>query len=350
MDPHCIPKKYGGTLDWAWGDAPDLDQETRSALERDGNKGWVKGPALWLNNERVVVGSENGKLRRSDKEIAEKKPIVYAADYTEEPVHPEKRRLSSVSRGSGSTKGLSAAKTLDVNTAAVPNGHLAKPPPSPLPEEDNKLEQLPDSTAVAGTGAAVSITSAASRPSEKHVNHTPPSHIPAENVRNSPMGDSQVHLPPNQAAPPSTTAEYISPTPSKEAIAPEPEHSPEEKSNSAITHESKSHAAGAAAAATAASTVDTPAASNPQVSIYAPPGHTQPGPLPAHQAELNRAIARKLEQESTVVIPATANGALPHPDVIVASDMSKGLGLEAEKLALRPQPERFVTAMEVPQN
>lgn len=126
MDPASIPKKYGGKLNWQWGDIPDLDEETRSALERDGNRGWVKGPALWLNNERIVVGSENGKLRRSEKEIAEKKPIVYAADYTEDPVHPEKR-LSVVS---------ASKKSLDVRSptqGATVMGH-----PSPLPESPHR--------------------------------------------------------------------------------------------------------------------------------------------------------------------------------------------------------------------
>lgn len=347
MDPKCIPRKYGGQLDWQWGDMPDLDQETLSALERDGNKGWVKGPALWLNNERIVVGSENGKLRRSDREIAEKKPIVYAADYTEQPVHPEKRRSSIVSRGSGSVRDPSSAKNLEVNTISAPNGHLAKPPPSPLPEEDHTPRVPVEAGAAAGISAGAATTAAAVSTGKQQESSIPP-HIPVENVRNAPMGDLHVHLPNNQAAPPSTTAEYISPTPSKEQITREPTHRPEEKSASSVTHDSRAHSAGAAAAVNAASTVEADHSSNPRFVSETPPGHTQPGPLPAHQAELSRAIAQKLEQESTVTIPATANGTLPHPDVVVASDLSKGLGLEAEKLALRPQPERFVTAMEVP--
>ena len=89
MEPKDIPKKYGGQLEWDWGQLPNLDDDTRAALEEDGKKGWIAGPALWLNSQRVTVGSENGKLRRPDSEIAKMKPVVYAADGTEVPVHAE---------------------------------------------------------------------------------------------------------------------------------------------------------------------------------------------------------------------------------------------------------------------
>jgi CRAL/TRIO domain len=91
IDPKDFPRKYGGELDWNVGDLPHVDKPTLEALERDGKKGWVRGPALWMDHRRVVVGSENGKPRRSAQEIARLKPIVYAADYTEEPVHPERK-------------------------------------------------------------------------------------------------------------------------------------------------------------------------------------------------------------------------------------------------------------------
>ncbi|KIW26775.1 hypothetical protein, variant [Cladophialophora immunda] len=91
MDTKDFPKRYGGDLNWDWGDLPHLDDETRTALEKDGNKGWVRGPCLWLDGQRVPVGSEKGKLRRPTVDIEKMKPVVYAADYTEFPVHPEKK-------------------------------------------------------------------------------------------------------------------------------------------------------------------------------------------------------------------------------------------------------------------
>lgn len=340
MAPESIPQKYGGKLDWSWGSLPDLDDELRAILEQDGNKGWVRGPALWLNNERVVVGSENGKLRRSDKEIAEKKPIVYAADYTEEPVHPEKR-LSIVS---------AHKKSLDIN--GQPNEKVVLDHPSPLPEspnapqEDKQLGHLAPSAAAVAPAAAE--TNRPATPQKKEI----PTHLNADNVRTSPMGDSQVHLPDSQPAPPATTAEYISPTPSRVQVNSDPS-----QKEHLETEEAQAAEAGSVAAATAATTTVPPQPSTPQQMSSPPPGHAQPGPLPAHTAEINRTIASKLEQESTVTIPASANGLLPHPEVVVASDASKGLAMEEDKLALkgdktteRPQPERFVTAQEIPQN
>lgn len=68
---------------------PHMDEESLRAVERDGRKGWVDGPCLWLDHRRFAVGSVDGKLRRPDSEIAALKPVVYAADKTEEPVHPD---------------------------------------------------------------------------------------------------------------------------------------------------------------------------------------------------------------------------------------------------------------------
>jgi len=349
MDQDAIPIKYGGKLDWNWGDVPHLDAETREALERDGNKGWVRGPALWLNNERVVVGSLNGQLRRSDQEIAEKKPIVLAADYTEDPVHPEKRR-DSIRIGGKKSIGSKDAVTKRPDTKAEL--------PTALVEENDTAPAA--STAIAaGTaaGGVTAMTAATSSTEQRPV--TPkqataiPAHLSPESIRNSPMGDSQVHIPDAQPARPATTAEYISPVPSTEAV---PDTSskvapPAPESEATIPHIEPTTTTPVAAAA--AATLSQPSAT---IESHPPPGHTQPGALPRHTVELNRKIADQLSQESTVIIPADANGVIPHPDIVVASDGTKGLAMEADKLALadrhpaRPAPERFVTAMEIPQH
>lgn len=325
MDPSCIPKKYGGKLNWAWGDIPDLDEETREALEKDGHKGWVKGPALWLNNERIVVGSENGKLRRSDKEIADMKPIVYAADYTEAPVHPNKRgSITSNHR-----------KSLASNGKASVDKQRSE---SPITLVETEAE-----AAAAATGATVAATTSATTEPATPKKQPIPSHLAAESIRTSPMGDSQVHLPNAQPGAPGTTAEYISPVVSTQQL---PETS-------------QPRAAEAAPVPVAAAAPVDPVQSSPKSATQAaahPPGHTQPGPLSNHQTQVNRKIAGQLEGESTILIPAEANGALPHPAIVASSDRTLGLAMEEEKLALngklttghasRPQAERFVTAAE----
>lgn len=116
-----IPKKYGGKLDWKWGDLPHMGPEEMKAVEKDGKKGWIAGPALWLDNERIVVGNEKGKPRRSDKEIAEKKPVVYAADYTEIPVHEGRRSTSkrpsvSSQKPNGNATGNNSEKAMASST------------------------------------------------------------------------------------------------------------------------------------------------------------------------------------------------------------------------------------------
>ena len=51
---------------------------------------------------------------------------------------------------------------------------------------------------------------------------------------------------------------------------------------------------------------------------------------------MHKATAAKLEGHSLSTIESnmngTANGDIPHPEVVVSSDRSKGLGMEAEKI------------------
>lgn len=67
IDPSNIPKQYGGTLDFAWGQAPNLDPVIRDAADWEGaakdNPAFPKGPAYWRpidggkRVECVAVGS-----------------------------------------------------------------------------------------------------------------------------------------------------------------------------------------------------------------------------------------------------------------------------------------------------
>lgn len=67
IDPANIPRKYGGTLDFGWGDSPNLDPVIRDAADWEGadtqNAAFPKGPAYWRpidggkRLECVAVGS-----------------------------------------------------------------------------------------------------------------------------------------------------------------------------------------------------------------------------------------------------------------------------------------------------
>ena len=67
IHPDDIPKKYGGNLDWEFGTQPNLDLAAREALEKNGTNGWIPGPCLWEQNQRVPVGTLSGKSRRPAK-------------------------------------------------------------------------------------------------------------------------------------------------------------------------------------------------------------------------------------------------------------------------------------------
>lgn len=74
MHPSSFPKKYGGELDWDWGDMPNLDDHAREligALETppedpEGKPGFLKGPVLFKGDKIEVIGSEDGKPRREE--------------------------------------------------------------------------------------------------------------------------------------------------------------------------------------------------------------------------------------------------------------------------------------------
>lgn len=73
IDPANIPKKYGGTLEFGWGDMPNLDPVIVDTADWEGtakeNPAFPKGPAYWRpidggrRLECVAVGSVDKKER-----------------------------------------------------------------------------------------------------------------------------------------------------------------------------------------------------------------------------------------------------------------------------------------------
>lgn len=86
MDEENIPKRYGGKLDWDFGDMPNLDEEARAlvgSIERVGQyadqpedsegaaqdvatrkANFVKGPVVIHDDKIDVYGSVKGETRR----------------------------------------------------------------------------------------------------------------------------------------------------------------------------------------------------------------------------------------------------------------------------------------------
>ena len=309
MDPKDFPKNYGGELNWDWGDLPNLDAETRSALEKDGNKGWIRGPCLWLDGKRIAVGSDHGKPRRPNVDLDKMKPVIYAADYTETPVHPDKR-ASIVSKSSVTHETAPAHHRAEEHAADATGGATA--------------------TNIAATKSNLEQEAQLPQPQTQTQPLTGPAPVAVE---------PKAHTQPHTTFMPADPQTHIQP---QTARVPAP-HEPQPAQTQT------SHMLSAA--------------------TYAhPPSQPEPGPIPQHTVSMTSAIQDKLASESLSVIPATADGHANghatgpgegHPEVIVASDMSKGLAIETEKLAIaeeahkksaeaqRPPMERFVTAVEM---
>jgi hypothetical protein len=340
IDRKDFPEQYGGTLKWNFGDLPHMDEDALHAVEKDGHKGWVPGPCMWLEHERVIVGSDKGKLRRADKEVAQMKPVVYAADYTEEPVHPD-RKGSIVGRKSlamEKSRPISKEKSMANGTAGAPH-------------EETKAG------VAAGGLTAATAAKLATQPKTPQT-ETPP--VVEEDVRTAPFEGSQVKVSPSQPAHPAVTAEYLSSgeQPVAQTTAtPTPQNEPEPDKLG------PSSATGPTVAAATVPVASVPVSNHEPVAPFTAPatetsatpaGMPQPGPISDHQKQVHAVIINKMNGESVSVIPedSGANGGLAHLEITTVSDPTKGLAVETEKLALadtngRPaMGERFHTALE----
>jgi hypothetical protein len=249
-----------------------MDEESLRAVERDGRKGWVDGPCLWLDHKRFAVGSANGNLRRPDSEIAALKPVVYAADKTEEPVHPE-----------------AAAKPKAEKPVMAPEKYTVA-----IGEADTPLK-------------TASHTAASVDPSYPTVSY--------QNVQDGAEMDTQA----NKPDPELTHAKSAEQAKNAETRLPVDNAAPLE-------------AGGAPAAAG--------------------PGHAMKvsDQMNMNETLIHDVTTTKMQDESISLIPSNANGSAHHDDFLVASDPTKGLVLETEKLNMngdvKPPMERFVTAVD----
>lgn len=68
IDSANIPIKYGGQLNWDFGQLPNIDADTRRVLGENSPlvQNWIPGPMRWVDGENKViqVGSINGQERR----------------------------------------------------------------------------------------------------------------------------------------------------------------------------------------------------------------------------------------------------------------------------------------------
>jgi CRAL/TRIO domain len=120
IDLDDLPKKYGGNLDWDVGMSPHLDQAATEAVERNGSKGWIEGPCLWEQGQRVAVGTVNGKPRRPVELKAVPVPALGAAEVKAE---------------------VKAEAEAEGNSTIAPP--ILPPPPAKHPTENETTKQAP---------------------------------------------------------------------------------------------------------------------------------------------------------------------------------------------------------------
>ena len=70
IDPINIPKKYGGQLDWSFGDMPKLDDELLELAGGELKQGLPIGPIKWVESSDgklriVAVGSKDAQRRET---------------------------------------------------------------------------------------------------------------------------------------------------------------------------------------------------------------------------------------------------------------------------------------------
>lgn len=147
IDPSNIPKQYGGTLDFAWGQAPALDPAIRDAADWEGAAGdspaFPKGPAYWRpidggrRVECVAVGSVD-KVERCVRVCT--LPVPF----------PEGEAEAEPSAANGSAvPAVTTTTTTDAKDAPAP---APAEPAAPVASEPSALD--PAAAAAATTTAA----------------------------------------------------------------------------------------------------------------------------------------------------------------------------------------------------
>lgn len=144
LDMDNVPKKYGGNLDWKFGDMPFLDPTIADALrwkeesQEKGHRTLPKGPIKWEYDDKgdltaVAVGTENGVPRK--KIIATLHPEAGVAGLALSPGRSDsKSAMTSNMNSAAAASNIPAAAASGPTTTTSPetlispqNGVVGKP-------------------------------------------------------------------------------------------------------------------------------------------------------------------------------------------------------------------------------
>ncbi|KAF3914559.1 hypothetical protein ABW21_db0201120 [Orbilia brochopaga] len=134
-----IPKRYGGDLDWDFGQGPDLDEDAKAVmadLAHTTTGGWAPGPIRWVGGDApgaraVAVGSVNGKRRNTVLAAPEHLPVsnVINGDNGIAPLNMAdtpgtlNADMTAIRRIRGNN-GVAAKPTEAATNGTIPNGAL----------------------------------------------------------------------------------------------------------------------------------------------------------------------------------------------------------------------------------
>lgn len=175
VDMDNIPKKYGGNLDWQFGDMPYLEPPIVDALrwnEQSSEKGhrtFPKGPIKWQYDEKgdlvaMAIGTENGRPR--NRAIAGLHPDAGVARLALSPGRLQQGKTSahiaSAATAAGAAAGVSnnspAGAATNAGIASTPNMASSAPATAGADDLQNASRSPNASAAQQSTGGADTYT------------------------------------------------------------------------------------------------------------------------------------------------------------------------------------------------
>ena len=113
IDPKDIPKKYGGQLEWNFGEMPKVDEEMWELAEEAPTEGLPIGPIKWIESQdgklrMVAVGSQNGERRQV---TLAKVDVPYARVFLQSAEGEDGKAEAKVEVEGSTREGTQAART-----------------------------------------------------------------------------------------------------------------------------------------------------------------------------------------------------------------------------------------------
>ncbi|KAK5126436.1 hypothetical protein LTR85_010672 [Meristemomyces frigidus] len=145
VDLDNVPKKYGGNLDWQFGDMPYLEPSVVNALRWEeqttekGHRTWPKGPIKWQYDDKgdlvaKAIGTENGRPR--NRVIAGLHPDAGVAQLA---LSPGRLQQGKTSAHMASATGAAAIKSPAGATTNAQVAPQSKMPSSAVADADQNV-------------------------------------------------------------------------------------------------------------------------------------------------------------------------------------------------------------------